>query len=80
MENQTKKKMANEMDAGIIFGVILYYSSGSFIWGYYGTHYIVRFYPPFGVSILYKNLILLGLTTKKSLLTWVIFLTPHVIC
>ena len=25
------------------------------IWGYYGTHYRVRLYPPFGYSILYKE-------------------------
>ena len=26
-----------------------------FIWGYYGTQYRVRLYPPFGYSILYKE-------------------------
>ena len=31
-------------------GVILYSSSRSVIWGYYGTQYRVRFYPPFGYS------------------------------
>ena len=27
----------------------------SFIWGYYGTQYRVRLYPPFGYSILYQE-------------------------
>ena len=48
VENQMEKNMEDEMEAGIT-GVILYYSSSSFIWGYYGTQYRVRFYPPFGV-------------------------------
>ena len=36
--------------------------------GYYGTQYKVRLYPPFGYSILYKDIILLGSTAKKTLL------------
>ena len=40
-----EKKMENEMETGIILGLFESY----FIWGYYGTHYRVRFYPPFGV-------------------------------
>ena len=38
------KKMEHEMEAGII--------EGYFIWGYYGTQYRVRLYPPCGVSYL----------------------------
>ena len=35
--------------------------------GYYGTHYRVRLYPPFGGIVLYiRNVILLGLTTRKN--------------
>ena len=43
-----EKKTENEMEAGIILVSILYYSYRIFIWGYYGTHYRVRSYPPFG--------------------------------
>ena len=39
-----EKKMENEMETGVILGI--YY----FIWGYYGTRYRVRLYPPVGVS------------------------------
>ena len=49
-------------------GVILYSSSRSVIWGYYGTQYRVRFYPPFGYSFFIRNIMLLGSTTKKTLL------------
>ena len=38
-----EKRMENEMETGVILGI------SYFIWGYYGTQYRVRLYPPFGV-------------------------------
>ena len=40
-----------------------------FIWGYHGTQYRVRLYPPFGYSTLYKEYYLTGLNHQKTLLT-----------
>ena len=37
-----------------------------FIWGYYGTKYRVRFYPPFGYSILYKEYYLTRFNHQKK--------------
>ena len=47
-----------------------------FLWGYYGTHYRVRFYPPFGVYVVFyiRNIILLGSITKKNTTQMVISL------
>ena len=47
-------------------GVMLYYSSRSFICGYYGTQYRVRLYPPLGYSILYKEYDLTGFNHQES--------------
>ena len=41
-----EKKMENEMETVVIPGLSWGYS---ILFGYYGTHYRVRFYPPFGV-------------------------------
>ena len=41
-----EKKMENDLETGIIWG---YIGDIVFIWGYYGTQYRVRLYPPFGV-------------------------------
>ena len=41
---------------------IEYYS----IWGYYGTQYRVRLYPPFGYSILYKEYNLTRFNHQKN--------------
>ena len=38
----------------------------AFIWGYYGTHYRVRLYPPLGYSILYKGYNLTGFNHHKN--------------
>ena len=48
MVNPMEKKMENEMETGIIWGIL---GSVVFFWrgGYYGTQYRVRLYSAFGV-------------------------------
>ena len=48
--------------------------SSILIWEYYGTQYRVRLYPPLGIVSYIRNIILLGLTTKKDYSFWEI---PH---
>ena len=60
MENQMEKKMENEMETGVILGIQY------LVWGYYGTHYRVRLYPPFGYSISYKDYNLTGFNHQKK--------------
>ena len=40
--------------------------SSIFIWGYYGTQYRVKLYPPFGYSILYNDYNLTGFNHQKK--------------
>ena len=54
-----------EVMKGDTGGVDNAHMSSFFIWGYYGTQYRVRSYPPFGYSILYKESYLTRFNHKK---------------
>ena len=49
------------------------------MWGYYGTQYRVRFYPPFkllGYSFYIRNIILLGSAIKKRYSNCLVLIQP----